>query len=229
MSQISNPEQAAERERKWADRIAQEEERARQRAAYDRIQLTESLWARSGVMPIHRKGIELRKTATGPWAECYQRIHSRMHNSDDPIILGMIGTRGNGKTQITACLIRDFCEEGKQAMYVRASALFRQIRDSFQNRNDGPSEIQIMESFIAPSLLVIDEAHERGGSDFENQRMTEITDMRYGHMRHTIFLSNENKAEFVAGLGPSIISRMGHYGGMIECTWPSFRKPGPAT
>jgi DNA replication protein DnaC len=113
---------------------------------------------------------------------------------------------------------------GRTVRYLKASDLFRSIRGTF--RKDGPSEIKLLETFSRYGLLVIDESHERGDTEFENRTLVHIIDRRYDAGRDTLLISNLSADAFRTSMGPSIISRMSETGLMIVADWPSYRVPG---
>ena len=82
-----------------------------------------------------------------------------------------------------------------------------------------------MDRFIHPQLLVIDEAQERGESDWESRMLTHVVDKRYFLQRDTLLISNLKLDEFKASIGTSICSRLIETGGAILADWPSFRGP----
>jgi DNA replication protein DnaC len=149
-------------------------------------------------------------------------------------IVALLGPRGTGKTQaaqnaIGATLNTIHGFDGRlfkaTPRYTSAAKIFRAIRDA-QKRgrdDDGLNEAQTVASFVNPPILVIDEAHERGETDFENRTLNEIIDDRYAARRTTILISNLSRAEFAKSIGPSIVSRIHECGETIECNWPSFR------
>jgi len=134
----------------------------------------------------------------------------------------LTGTRGNGKTQIAVEAIRSVTKQGKAALFITAQRIFMTFRGTF---DDGAkrTELQVLESFRRPSLLVIDEIGQRTESDWENRTFFELLNARYNDMTDTILTCNLNGTDLTANLGPSLVDRMKEGGGMIECNWPSFR------
>lgn len=149
------------------------------------------------------------------------------HRSGTGFTTCLIGPRGTGKTQIAVNLVlRELhamrgkdSEDRDQPRYVLASDLFREIRDSFKVGG----EMACMKKFTQPRLLVIDEIQERGNTTFEDSALTNIIDHRYGDMLDTLLISNLKREELIGALGNPIASRMTESGGVLECTWPSFR------
>jgi DNA replication protein DnaC len=152
------------------------------------------------------------------WKRRFQRIKDRLQN--DHGIVAMIGNKGAGKTQLAAEVIKDLAPD--TARYMRATALFRRIRLTFDKRST-ETESDIERELSRTPLLVIDEIQERGESAWENQWLAEIIDIRYSDERPSILISNLTADEFKASLGDSIIDRMRQGGGMIEITGQSHR------
>ena len=73
---------------------------------------------------------------------------------------------------------------------------------------------------------MIDEVHERAVTQAENATLINIIDRRYDARRCTVLIANQDKSEFAAAMGPSIVSRIHETGEALECDWPNFRRPG---
>ena len=145
----------------------------------------------------------------------------------------IFGLRGVGKTQIAANIAvkriaaayGNNLPEDRWPRYALAVEIFRAIRDTFKT-TPPVSEAAVVAGFIKPDLLVIDEAHERGGTPFEDRILTEIVDRRYGDLKTTFIISNLTREGLAKELGTSIVSRAHEVGVLIECNWPSFRGNG---
>lgn len=120
---------------------------------------------------------------------------------------------------IATRLIVRFAERGMFAIYMRASALFRAVRDSLGQH----SEVETFNDFVRTGLLVIDEAHERGNSAFEDNTLSEIIDARYQRKRDTLLITNYAPGDFAKAIGISVSGRIREAGGRLHCNWESFR------
>lgn len=137
--------------------------------------------------------------------------------------VALVGSRGTGKTQIGVELIRDTVRDLKPALYTTAVGFFLALKATF-GRDSGRTEQEVLERYVKPRLLVIDECEKRAESEWANQLFFELVNQRYAAMKDTILISNQTKAEFEKYIGDSIVSRMSETGGTIECNWESFRK-----
>lgn len=148
------------------------------------------------------------------------------------------GKRGTGKTQIAY----EIAKSGKlprphlpmkewklahvpifrPAIYQKAMDIFMRLKNGF-GRPEQPSELEVVDQLVDAVFLVIDEAHVRGETKYEDDKLTHIIDKRYDAMRPTMLITNLEKKDFAAQLSPSILSRISEIGGGIECNWQSYR------
>lgn len=160
----------------------------------------------------------------GPWADKLKDLEGQVGKG---CLLALLGKRGTGKTQMAVELIRITCVQGRSARYTTALRFFMSLKDSYRV---GTTESAVLNKYLKPHLLVIDEAQERGETGWEDRLLGSLVDSRYGAMRDTVLVSNLSRREFERAIGSSIMSRMSETGGIIECNWPSFRdtsKHGP--
>ena len=159
-------------------------------------------------------------------------------------IIVCYGRRGTGKTQIAVEIARNAKlpnsekprkewtmqthPEHRPAIYCKAMEIFIDLKNSFQ-RPSASSEKAIIEKLASAAFLVIDEAHVRGETKYEDDKLTHIIDKRYDGMRPTMIITNLQRKEFAAQLSPSILSRIEEQGGGIECNWESYRKQNKTT
>lgn len=156
----------------------------------------------------------------GPWRDTLNRL---VELDGSGFLIALLGGRGTGKTQMGVELIARRVNKAERftCKYVRAMDVFIDVKESY--RRDGPNERDVLKRFIGPQLLVIDEAHERGETAWEDRLLTYIVDRRYGDGKDTLLISNSQHAEFRAAIGESIYSRLVETGGVVVCDWPSFR------
>lgn len=138
-------------------------------------------------------------------------------------LIALVGERGTGKTQLALiAAYESILQLGRPVMYTRALEVFSELRRAYNE--DGLSEAAQIERFVRPQLLIVDEAHERGGSPFEDRLLGHLIDRRYGAgVSDTLLISNERPEDFAASMGSSIVDRIRECGDIVECEWPSFR------
>ena len=198
--------------------------------------MVKSIWARSNFPQRHKdqaRSIHSQSDSSCPWRATYNYMTTKLGNQGSLFIL--TGKRGTGKTQMTACLGRLFALKLVPVKYFRAADIYTLIRATFDGEG---SEVDVLKQMTgslaswanpssseAPRLLVIDELHDRGGSEWEGRVLNQVVDARYGARLDTILITNDLRKELVGKIGPSIISRADETGGIIECLWDSFRSP----
>lgn len=204
---IMTPQQKAEREKMCRERDE------------DRRQMEISM-ARDG-WNAPKRAIDAKNVDfSGPWGATFEKIKGRL---GEGFLIGLIGGRGPGKTQMGVELMKSHSEKRRSTLYVTATEFFMTIKRAYRD-HASESELEIIKHFRRPTLLVIDEAGKRAETDWENRLLFELIDKRYQDMSDTLLISNEDKSQFSEAIGPSLASRMNETGGIIQCNWPSFRK-----
>jgi DNA replication protein DnaC len=154
-----------------------------------------------------------------PWVQARDKIIRKIGSG---FLIALIGRRGPGKTQIAEQAIVIATSMQRSALYVRAMTIFLDLRATFKSEAD--SEASIVERYRTPKLLVIDEMQERGETPWEDRMLNHLIDLRYGDMSDTLLVANLTRKALAKSLGESISERLRETGGIIECTWASFRK-----
>lgn len=209
----------AEQSAAWA---AERDERLRRAREEERRKWCQNLW-KSATLPQRHKEIaeQLATSATGPWRTTLDELTEKLGTG---FIIALLGTRGTGKTQLATTLIYRACAMGRPSAYYKAAQLFRLFRSTYRDHSD-QTEQQIFDQLVRYKLLIIDEAHERAESPFEQRVLTQVVDERYDAKMDTLFISNETRETFAEAIGDSVVSRIHECGKAVECNWPSFRTP----
>ena len=177
------------------------------------------LWALAGIddRHAHCKWDNLNKHEK--WFAQYHKANRIVNNGEIALFLG---DRGNGKTQCAIELIRMACKIGKLCRYVRCREVGMKLREAY-GQSSGLTELQAVNNFVRPHLLVIDECQERMDTDFEARSFSLILDKRYGAMKPTILIANCDQKAMVQIIGSSVCDRVKEGGGALLFDWPSFR------
>lgn len=141
-------------------------------------------------------------------------------------LLILCGDRGSGKTQLATELVRDARMRRDKAKYTTSIDFFLSLREAFRSDKEAPTERKAMEPFVTPKLLVIDEIHERGGSEWEDRMLRYVIDKRYGDRLDTVVIGNLRPEALFEQLGKSVRSRFEEIGTLIECVGLNWRKGG---
>lgn len=140
----------------------------------------------------------------------------------DGFLIALLGESGTGKTQMAVSLAAIY---RGTVRYTKALRFFLELHAARNNaRGDGHrSEIQVVDAHAEPGLLVIDEAGERGETEWEDRMLAFLIDERYAHRRDTLLIANQRREAFLESVGPRIASRLQETGGIVLCDWPSYR------
>lgn len=136
-------------------------------------------------------------------------------------LFGLLGPRGTGKTQIAVNVGLHRIAIKWPVLYVKTMDIFLWIRSTYNDEN--LCELDALSEFLSPSLLIIDEAGERGETAFEDRMLSYLLDKRYDACLDTILIANLTIKAFTESVGPSIIDRIRETGSLIECNWESKR------
>ena len=174
---------------------------------------------------INQCGLPSRHSKSFPregkeWLATETRLKAKIGSG---FIIALCGGRGVGKTQLAESLARESASQNRSSRYITAMEFFLEIKASFRP-DSTVTEKQVIEEFIRPKLLIIDETQERGETKWEDGLLTHLIDRRYRQERDTLLISNQTKEAFAESIGPSIASRIIETGGIVLCNWPSFRK-----
>ncbi len=138
-------------------------------------------------------------------------------------MIAIIGPRGTGKTQMAVDALNLWMHKAKLgALYARAFDVFAAIKETYRE-NARHTEIDAIKKFASIPMLVIDEMQVRSETDWENSMLTSILDQRYMYLKYTIMIANLEHDAFMKHVGASVYDRVVETGGVISCTWESFR------
>ncbi len=166
-----------------------------------------------------RRHSEANPTREGPWGERLRQLEARLGRG---VILGLIGPRRVGKTQMAVELMKAVTDRGKSALYRTATELMMLFKACYRpEATEG--ELDVIRAHRKPALLIIDEFARRAESEWENNLLFELLNHRYGDMTDTILACNLSQADLEACLGASLTSRLSEGGGVVQCGWGHFR------
>lgn len=138
-------------------------------------------------------------------------------------IIVLVGDRGSGKTQIAVELMRAGLFKKPKPLYQHAMGFFLSIRATYADSDT--SETQQLAKYTNTTLLVLDEAHERGGSEWEDRMLRHVIDKRYANMADTVIVANKKRDALMSEMGRSVASRIDECGTFIECVGVNWRTP----
>jgi hypothetical protein len=141
-------------------------------------------------------------------------------------LIVLVGNRGPGKTQMATYWATVFMEtqSSTNVRYVKCADLIGEIKATWHDggRKVG-TESDVLSKYRRARYLVIDEFHERGGSDWESRCLINLLDHRYDDMLATVLIANLSAEEAKKQINPSILDRANQTGGVIVCDWETYR------
>lgn len=142
----------------------------------------------------------------------YQKIFNRCKRycevADEVLKRGigiyLYGTKGIGKTHLTACMANELLEEFHTVLYTNFSEISRKIRATFNSRNE--TEAEFMEKLANIDFLFIDdfgtETVQRNDTDvWLQEKVFEVINRRYNNNKPIIFTSNYSLRELIQDRG----------------------------
>jgi DNA replication protein DnaC len=96
--------------------------------------------------------------------------------------------RGSGKSRLASSISNELINIGVRNKYSSASAILSEIQRSWNDK--GESEGKIIEHYISPRVLIIDDFGARSGQQWMDEKFLMIIDSRYQNNKVTIFTSN---------------------------------------
>lgn len=135
----------------------------------------------------------------------------------------MIGAPGTGKNMLAAIMCQEIIKHDCSALHTTAMKLVRRVKDSWRNKEQ--SEQDVIDSFVAPDLLVIDEIGVQFGTPTEQLYLTEIINERYEKRRPTILISNLKLSQLSEVMGERVVDRFYDDGSkVLVFDWKSYRR-----
>lgn len=96
--------------------------------------------------------------------------------------------RGSGKSRLASTIANELTSKGIRNKFIGEATLLSEIQGSWSDKE--VSTHKILENYIKPRLLIIDDLGEQGGKEWINNNLFDIIDRRYQDMKLTIFTSN---------------------------------------
>lgn len=159
------------------------------------------------------------------------------------------GSPGTGKTMISLSMVKELvkvmykihfdkyhpienfkAEDYRKAVdinpckYVNVYDYFSEIRETY-SKNSKITEKNVYQKYLNTGLLIFDEVGVQGGTDFENQALFRIINMRYEQDKPTFLISNLNEADLNKYIGERSVDRFHeNYGSVFIFDWESHRR-----
>lgn len=140
----------------------------------------------------------------------------------------MYGTKGTGKTHLTACIANELMSKYYSVLYTNFTEISKTIRGSFGNRNE--SEAAFMNKLANIDFLFIDdfgtELVTKDGEDlWLQEKIFEVINKRYNNNKPIIFTSNYSLVEMIKdrGLAEKTVDRISEMCETMKLEGKSYR------
>ena len=124
----------------------------------------------------HIRKVNELLTGTGTWFERYGELKDKLIQG---FLVGLIGKRGTGKTQLATMLAYEVLHTGRTAHYSLLSEFFMMLKNCYKEGYEGDTDAMILRRYAKYDLLVFDEVHEIQRTPFETEMFTMLIDKRY--------------------------------------------------
>jgi DNA replication protein DnaC len=133
----------------------------------------------------HEPGTEAAYSAA---MKCAQEISA----GEQDCGLIILGSVGNGKNTLAACICRYVAEHFKTFAYQSVPALLQSLRDCYDEHSEG-SESAILHAMTAPDLLVLNDWGAEKWTDWTESKLYYIVDDAYNKKRNIVVTTNAVK------------------------------------
>ena len=136
----------------------------------------------------------------------------------------MLGNYGTGKNALAAAICQEIAGAGFSSVHTTVLKMLRRIKSTW-NRKSEEDEQTVIDAFIIPDLLVVDEIGVQFGSETEKLLIFEALNGRYEDKKPTILISNLTEPKELSDyLGARVMDRMREgQAGILKFGWKSHR------
>lgn len=137
----------------------------------------------------------------------------------------LAGKPGTGKTHLAAAVAHHIIQSGRSVLFTSAIRALRKVKESYQRHPSKIPQQAIIDEFLLPDLLIIDEIGMQFGTETEKLIFFELLNGRYEAVLPSIIVSNLTESELSLYLGTRILDRLQEGGGaFVSFDWESYRK-----
>lgn len=125
-----------------------------------------------------------------------------MSSRTTPRSLYIVGDIGTGKTFFTSCLCADLVRRKVRVLWRNVSDILREIRASFDKKQGGNREQAVIDSFLKPAVLVLDDLGKERPTEWAVEQLFAVINARYDAGKPVLVTTNYGGEELVKRLTP---------------------------
>lgn len=138
--------------------------------------------------------------------------------------LALLGNVGTGKTHLACSIGNQLVDNGHSVLFIGAYHVFSMIKATYR-KDAEKTELEVLESFVEPDLLIFEEVGVSFGSPSEVTWAYQVINRRYEEGKPTIIISNLTEEGLTEYLGERAMDRLAENGGTtLAFTWGSHRR-----
>ena len=195
-----------------------------------KLNASESITGRSGILPIHAKCSFDNYNVTCQGQHDAMMVAKNfadrfnLNNGTSFIFSGSVGT---GKNHLAAAICNQLMRDDKTCLVITVSELMMRLNACYGN-DARMTEEQFHDGMVKIDLLIIDEIGvgrtSENAANNERLAINQIIDKRLCHLKPTGILTNLDQKQINDNLGDRIMDRLRNDGGQwVKFDWPSHR------
>ena len=102
-----------------------------------------------------------------------------------------VGSFGVGKTHLAVATLKEVIAKGGRGYFFEVADLLKRVRDTYFGRGDD-SELGVLDPVLHADLLVLDDLGEEKSSEWVQETLAHLVNVRYSENRATLFTTNLN-------------------------------------
>ena len=181
----------------------------------------------------HDVRFETTDTSDPQYKAIYDRCKKYCEVADEVLRRGigiyLFGTKGVGKTHLTACMANALINDYHTVLYTNFSEISKQIRSTFNKKSE--TEADFMDKLASIDFLFIDdfgtETVVRNDADiWLQEKVFEVINKRYNNNKPIIFTSNYSLRELIEerGMADKTVDRINEMCAIMKLEGTSYRR-----
>lgn len=135
--------------------------------------------------------------------------------------LVLLGFPGVGKTYFCAALLNYFWDQGLDVHYTISRHFFQKIQEAIRENGN---QYYVIQNLAEKEILIIDDIGAGTNTEWQQEMLLELIDLRYNSQKPTVITSNLKYDEIKEILGARIYSRLRASENLMLGMWEKDRR-----